>query len=192
MGKKLTNNTVMVSDARFNIHEASRLATERSVSNKRLMSTGLALLLGSFLVFSSLFYIPAYKSKPTMVKISTPNGVTSNGEKEAKPDMTPGLTPFMEHLLLNRGYMRAGQTVSTSYVLPAGTRLKLVVTKCAGPAVVEVYSCGGTVVQAIEIGTRLEGKLDFIVQSKGFYHFTEEVIELSTSSPEYNVEWKRL
>lgn len=191
MGKKLTNNTVMMTDARFNIHEASRLATERSVNHKRFVFNVLALLLGGFLVFSSLFYIPAYNSKPALANISSPNGAASSGEEVVRSDLTPGLTPFFEHLLLNRGYMKAGQTVSTSYVLPAGTRLKLVVTKCAGPALVEVYSCGGTVVDAIEIGSRPEGKLDFIVQSKGFYHFTEEVIELSANSSEYTVEWKR-
>lgn len=184
----MNNNKALVNDVRLSIHEASLIATERSMSNQRLISTVVAVLLGLFLAYTSFFYFPAYQSKSSVLDVATEQGSVP----EPRKVKLVGLEPYLEQFMLQRGYMKAGQTVSLSYKVSEGTQLKLLVSKCAGPVIIEVYSCRGSIVDSVDIGSRLDGVIDLTVQSNGFYHFTEQLLESSAKNNDFELVWKRL
>ena len=91
---------------------------------------------------------------------------------------------------MNQGYLKAGQTVTVDYKVSLGAELYLTVTKCSGPAVVEVYSCRGSLIRTFKL-TQNSGRFGLIVQETGFYKFNQVLTDTSAPNSTFEVIWKR-
>ena len=163
-------------------------AQQRSMTNKRLAFTIFAFLLTIFLAFSSLFYFPAYTIKPSHTRVATQDIVIANADEDKN---TSGLSNYLRRLIGQRGYLRAGQSVSANYSLPAGTQMDLIISSCAKFVIIEIYQCNKTELQRVGVGQLQDGRFDFIVNTNGFYLFDQVVTNSLNSSPEYKVSWRR-
>ena len=174
-----------VNFGRRELNTIKRAATERSMSNRRLLSTGAVLSLAFFLVYSSYFYFPAYYSSPTIVRVATEAG--------SVPDDSPSKTilgKYIGHMLWKRGYVRAGQSVKAEYKVSEGVQLKLVSNSCSGTLIVEIFSCTPSNFQETDIENR-QGAITFTVQESGFYHFEEILMAEGDTKSKYAVTWTR-
>jgi hypothetical protein len=185
----ISNNNSRSPDFISNFRSANQyayqVATTRSMSNKRLVLSAISLLIGLFCAYSSFFYWPAFSSKKSFIKIATQNETWPANGKEAQ-----GNNPYLNYLLMNQGYLRAGQAVEVNYELSPEAQLELTVIKCAGPIVLEIYSCRGTVIMDIDADIN-SGKFELIVDQAGFYKFEEKLKYTSGMDSSYKVAWVR-
>jgi hypothetical protein len=177
----------LVGDFRSYFQNAKRLATKRSMSNKRLVSTGATFLLSLFLIYSSFFYFPAFNSKKSIIKIVSHDSSAFPAGKNGGV-----FSGYFDYLLMNRGFLNAGQTVSATYDLSPDVELKLIVIKCSGPVIVEIYSCRGRIVKTIDIGKQNKGHIDLNFSETGFYRFSQQVLQMPGPDKEFRVDWKRI
>lgn len=185
ISKSRRYNADFLSNVRSARQYAHGVATSRSMSNKRLVFSILSLLLGLFSAYSSFFYFPAYSSSKNYIKVSTQNGPIPVNGKSADAN-----NPYLNYLLMNQGYLKAGQSVVVSYETSPGTQLELTVSKCAGPMVFEIYSCRGTIIETIETESS-SSRFDLTVTEAGFYQFSEKLTDTSMMNGEYKIIWKR-
>ena len=166
-------------------HYMYQNATLRSMSNGRFISTILSLLLGLFLIYTSFFYFPAYSTKPSFIKVSAQNNIKQINDKTALVD-----NRYLNYLLMNQGYLKTGQTVTVDYKISPGAELYLTVTKCSGPAVVEVYSCRGSLIKTFKL-TQKSGRFGLSVKDSGFYKFNQVLTDTSAQNSTFEAIWKR-
>jgi hypothetical protein len=166
----------------------SKIANKRSMTNKRLTFTILTFLLTIFLAYSSLFYFPAYTFKPAVVRIATQDAVIPDAS-ETKSSV--GLNNYLNLLIKQRGYLRAGQSVRVDYNVALGSEIDVVIFKCNQVVIVEIYSCNKAEYQRTEIGKASQGYVQFTVDAGGFYYFEEDVKTLDPMAAEYFIKWSR-
>lgn len=173
---KFSNNRQDGKTFAFNVYPEQTYMSQdeasHSMSINRGPSTILSLLLGLFLVFSSFFYLPAYFSN-------------SFDEKIALLD-----NRYLNHILMNQGYFKSGQTVTVDYEMPPGTELSLSVTKCSGPLIVEIYSCRGTLVETFKV-TESSNRFNLVMGETGFYKFDQKLTNDPAKNDIFEVIWMR-
>ena len=97
---------------------------------------------------------------------------------------------YLNYLLMNQGYLKVGQGVNVNYQMPPGAELNLNVIKCSGPAVVEIYSCRGTIIKTLKV-TQDSKMFDLTIGESGFYKFEQTLTDTSPKNSSYKVVWKR-
>lgn len=185
ISKKKLHRADAVANIRATRNYAHQIATSRSMSNNRLISTVGSTLLALFLAYSSFFYFPAFSSKKSYIKIATHNGVTSSIDKKNGNN-----NPYLDYLLMNQGYLKDGQTVSVYYELSPETKLDLIISKCAGPVILEIYSCRGNTIKVVETDAN-SGAFDITFAESGFYKFDEKLKTVSVGNNTFKVIWMR-
>lgn len=182
------NKHTEISRLRNDFTNVRHVAEQRSMTNKRLGFTIITFLLAIFLTYSSLFYFPAYTIKPSIVRVATQDGAVPSVEID---DDSQGLGNYLKLLIMRRGYLRQGQSVTASYSLDEGMRMELAISRCNKAVILEIYMCGKTLTQSVVIGNTREGRVNFTANSGGFYFFEEKVISPVNYAPKYTVSWRR-
>ena len=162
--------------------------TRRSMSNRRLVFTVLSLLLAIFMSYVSFFYIPAYVSGTAILKVASQSGNYPSSTRYKKNQTV--FERYMDHLIMNRGYLTKGQAVKVRYARTAQTQLTLVASRCAGPIIWEIFSCDSTELRKVQ-AKKINGEVTFSVPQNGFYRFHEITSTQGQSLPEFDVIWSR-
>ncbi len=153
----------------------------RSMSNSRLLFTAITWFFALTMVYSSLFYVPAfYDFKQAF-------GIANTNEVSVKPKKESIFTPYINLLNQNRTFLRQGQGMEAVYAVSRGSNAELVFYACEAPPVVEVFRCNPKIVQRHPI-RKTSGRYAIKVQNSGFYAF-----DIIVSDPEkpYKVVWQR-
>jgi len=151
---------------------AGILGQQRTMSNGRLLGTAFTLFLAITLVFSCLFYLPAFFDYRTAFQLAPPN-LEDNRFKQ------------LDALKPKRTYFRAGQGLRTVYNFPAGTKADLVYYKCRPVLILEVFKCDPEEVERFSL-RRSNGQHMTRVNQSGFYG-----VEVITKAEDYDVIWQR-
>ena len=162
--------------------------TRRSMSNRRLVFTVLSLLLAIFMSYASFFYIPAYVSGTSILKIASQSATYPSSTSHKKSQTV--FDRYLDPLIMNRGYLTQGQAVKVRYARSADTKLTLIAVRCSGPMVLEIFSCESTGIRKIE-ANKINGEATFSIKQNGFYHFYEAAASKEQSEPQFDVIWSR-
>ena len=162
--------------------------TRRSMSNHRLVFTVLSLLLAIFMSYASFFYLPAYVSGASVLKISSQSASYPSSTSHKKNQTV--FDRYLDYLIMNRGYLTKGQAVKVRYARSADTQLTLVASRCAGPMIWEIFSCKSTEVRRVK-AKQINGELTFSVPQNGFYRFNEVATSKEQFAPQFDVIWSR-
>ena len=177
-----------VSGMRDRLHNSARILTQRKVTNRKVVLMATLLLLGLFLCYAALFYLPAYSSKTRILRIATQDLAALETRPVAGNTI---IEPRFDFLITNRGYVRAGQEITASYHLGEGTQLQLIMEQCSGLVIIEIFSCKTSNQEFANIGDRPVGEIGFIVEENGFYKFKEVIAPDTTTVPSFVVQWTR-
>ncbi len=155
---------------------------DRSMSNGRLLGSALSLILGLFLAYASIFYVPAFFNIRGAFGISGAHPMA-----KAKSSKSP-LQPFIDLINMDRTYLTAGQSVDVRYNFASGSKAELVFYKCQTLPIMEVFNCNPIVVDRISISHSRSGQKSLRIKSNGFYAF--EVVT-NTAPSKYHIAWQR-
>ena len=165
-------------------------AKKRSMSNKRLFASALALFLGIFLSYCSLFYGPAFVSDSQILRLSSADKVSPKfGYGETRKD--GWFTPYLDLLRMQRGYMSAGSKVEALFIASEPANVTFAVTRCKTLPVIEIFSCTPVDDSRVTVEGKDNGLVSFTIEQSGFYHVTESVRAESDSYVDFNVIWRR-
>lgn len=162
--------------------------TRRSMSNSRLIFTFLSLLFAIFMSYASFFYLPAYVSGTAILKVASQTANYPSSTRHKKSQTV--FDRYLDHLIMNRGYLTKGQAVKVRYARSADTQLTLVASRCAGPMIWEIFSCKSTEVRRLN-AKQINSEISFFVTQNGFYRFHEVATPNNQSTPAYDVIWSR-
>ena len=175
---------------RQRLHAAANHEVDGSgpMSNKRFLGTFTSLFVGLILVYSSIFYVPAFLDMQKVMGMST--------EKIKLPrvsEKSRALSSYANFFKIRRGYIRRGQALTLEHDLAPGTIMTASISRCSAPPVIEVFYCRNIEGQQIKITSDLPGKRNFIMRKPGFYYFDELITNKdgSKTDSEYKVLWSR-
>ncbi|MDB2438152.1 hypothetical protein N9W89_05510 [Hellea sp.] len=177
-----------VSRFRSNLANVKSLSDESAMGKKRLFFTVLTLLVTAFLAYSSWFYFPAYTINPATIHVASHSHLIPSSDVKVDDGV---LDNYVKLLAKQRGYLKAGQSVTASYKVSAGTMVDLVVSSCSNYVILEIYKCNKVVSDSVKIGSAPEGKIDFTVESSGFYVFDEILSSPHDEATQYQISWRR-
>lgn len=173
------------------IELAEKEAAKPPMSRKRFIGTFLSLISGVFMVYCSIFYVPAY------IDLGNALGMSADGQKlpavNTDTETRHALSAYTDKFKIRRGYMRAGQALEIKYALFPGTKMTVKIEKCQSPPIIEVFYCQQRHGEEVVIQTP-RGARSFIIREPGFYYFDETVTTMDgqpTTMPS-NVIWKRV
>lgn len=181
----------LVSERRFKfsnnvgriVKDAATYEPKRSMSNGRLISSGLSLALGLFIAYCSMFYVPAFTKSETIL------GFTAQMEKlpQRIEDSNNPLAPYADMFRLRRGYFKAGQTLVARYEKTSDNTLTLNVVKCESRPIIEIFNCGKIRTESIKVKSRNQASYTFTISEPGFYYFNDT----TRLEKPYKVAWSR-
>ncbi len=145
---------------------------QRTMSNGRLVGTAFTLFLAITLVFSCIFYLPAFFDYRTAFQLK-PQDIEDRRFAE------------LEALKPKRTYFRAGQGLRTVYKFPSGAKAELVYYKCKPVPILEVFRCDPQEVERQRL-RRTNGQHRIRINQSGFYG-----VQVITSAEDYDVIWQR-
>ena len=170
---------------------AAKYEPKRSMSNRRLIGSALSWILGLFIVYCAIFYVPAFVNLRSTMDVA---GLKPKTAVLPAANEKPGvLTPYLRLLNARRGFFRSGQILQVDYALSPGTELTLTIRKCEAPVIVEIFTCNSVQDQTIRISKPREGSQMFRVSEAGFYYYSETTRNLDGSEDEkpHVVLWRR-
>lgn len=165
-------------------------AKKRSMSNKRLVASAIALFLGIFLSYCSLFYLPAFASDSQILRLSSADKVSPKIDYDASRK-DGWFTPYFDLLRMQRGYMSAGSKVEAMFVTSTPAQATFAVTRCKKLPIVEIFSCTPIDDSRVTVSDKDSGLVSFTIETSGFYHVTETIRSASGEYVDYNVIWRR-
>lgn len=186
--KRVSLNDDTVSKSfRNQIVAAATYEPARSVSNSRLLGSGLSILFGLFILYTSVFYVPAFVNMGAL-GLATP--ATEQPQADTKKHLLSGYTDMFK---IRRGYIRAGQSLHVDYALSPGQNLMLNIQKCSAPVILEVFYCSNIQGQEIKVTGDARGSRSFVMREPGFYYFDEVVTNGNGSISEdpFFIMWSR-
>lgn len=177
-----------VTALRREILAAARRDAENSMSKKRFVATFISLMLGAVLMYSSVFYVPAYLDSRGLMGISTQDS------KFPKMAEEPGtVNTFKNILKMRRSYLYEGQGIVLNYNMSGRAAINAVIGQCEAPPIIEVFHCRKTNEQRFKIVTGAQGRKSFAIKKTGFYYFDDFVTNTDGSPTDitYHIEWTR-
>ncbi len=173
------------------MYDAATYEPKRSMSNKRLIGSGLSLLLGISLAYASMFYVPAFVNVVGVLGFATQEGklpVIENSKESSN-----FLKPYSDIFKLRRGYFRAGQILEVGSAMSPGSELMLTIQRCDSFPVIEIFHCGSLQSQTVTVSNPESGIQLFKISQPGFYYYSENSrnTDDSVMVKPYAVVWRR-
>ncbi len=170
---------------------AAKHEPQRSMSNRRLVGSGMAIFTGIFFAYTAMFYLPAFFSFSKVLGVANQDiriPSLSTLEQSSNP-----LKPYADIFKLRRGYFRSGQVIQVGYEISPDTQLSLEIKKCNSAPIIEIIQCNSYQTQTIDVSDPLRGAQSFRVSEPGFYYYKEKVSDLSgqQSTEPFVVVWRR-
>lgn len=163
---------------------------KRSMSNSRLIASTLAIFLGLFLSYCSLFYIPAFTTDSKILRMSSEDKILPQISYTTKRK-DGWFTPYLDLLRVQRGYMHKGSKVQAVFVVSEPAEMTFQVTRCKRIPLLEIFKCTPVDQSEIKIQRKSSGLVSFTIPNPGFYYVTESIQSISGAPAEYSVIWRR-
>lgn len=168
---------------------SARKNIDGSMSHARFFGTFVTLFLALVLIYASAFYVPAFLMSQKTLGLSTEAGKLPNHTALESGGI---LNKYAGAFMIRRGYFKAGQTLRLDHDLPPGAILKVSISRCSAPPVIEVFYCLDVEGEQVKIQTSGPSGRNFIVRKSGFYYFDDVVSGAGQSENDsYNVMWSR-
>ncbi|WP_416878840.1 hypothetical protein [Litorimonas sp.] len=161
----------------------------RSMSDRRLLATVVALFVGLCLSYSSLFYLPSMLSNRSVLAVSTQDKTLPKIDYEKNRTV---FSPFFDLFHVQRGYFRAGQMLQVDYNIPAGYSAVLNIKSCKGFFLLEALNCEPVLISSREVAGPKRGISRFKAPENGFYIYETQVAEDAGKELPYSVMWRRV
>jgi len=162
---------------------------KKKIGLSRSLGSAVSLIIGGFMFYIALHYIPAYLGFQKVVAMSD---LDTSASRLAKDDPVSLLSAYLDPFRLKRTYLRAGQTIQVQYVLPEGTELKIYINRCRSAFIVEIFQCDVVSQEKAIVKNDKVGTQHFQFQEAGFYLFDEVVDQGNTPERNYRVVWSRV
>ena len=182
-----TENDIQAPPAQGPESRSSR-DVKNSMSNTRFLGTFASLFLGLVLIYSSIFYVPAF------LDVQKVMGVSTETVKLPRPEtQSSKLETYVNLFKVRRGYLRRGQALTLEYDLSPGMTMTASISRCSAPPVIEVFYCRNIEGEHIKINGDIPGKRNFIMRKPGFYYFDEVITQKKGFNHDdaYQVFWSR-
>ncbi|WP_026147874.1 hypothetical protein [Robiginitomaculum antarcticum] len=165
-------------------------APKRSMSNGRLIASTLAIMLGIFLSYCSLFYLPAFAVDSKILRMSSESKVTPQISYETQ-NKSGWFTPYLDLLRVQRGYMHNGSHVEAVFVVSEPSEMTFIVTQCQRVVLMEIFKCTPIDQSEVKVQRKNSGIVSFTIPNAGFYYVSESIQSVSGAPAEYSVIWRR-
>jgi len=161
----------------------------RSMSDRRLLVTAAALIIGLCLSYISLFYLPSLMSNRSVLAVSTQDKTLPKIDYSENRTV---LSPLFDLFHVQRGYFRAGQSLQVDYNIPAGYSADLSIKSCKGLYLLEALNCNPVVISSRVVTGPKRGVNRFAAPENGFYIYESQVLEGSGEDVPYSIVWRRV
>ena len=161
----------------------------RSMSDRRLLATAAALILGLCLSYISLFYLPSLMSNRSVLAVTTQDKTLPKIDYNKNRTL---ISPLFDLFHVQRGYFRAGQSLQADYNIPAGYSADLSVKSCKGLYLLEALNCDPVVISSQVVVGPKRGVNRFVAPESGFYIYESRVIERAGEDVPYKIIWRRV
>lgn len=164
-------------------------ANRRSMSDRRLLGTVAALLIGIGLSYISLFYLPSLISNRSVLAISNQNETLPKIDYDKNRTI---FSPFFDLFKVQRGYFRAGQSLQLDYKIPAGHSAVLNIKSCKGVYLLEALSCEPALISTLDVKGPKRGMNRFTAPENGFYIYESQIVKGGGEDVPYSIVWRRV
>lgn len=155
----------------------------------RTFSSAMALLIGGFMCYIALHYIPAYLGTHKILAMSNVDNsaarLVDDGSQRSK------MMVYLDLFKIKRAYIRPGQSIQAQYALPEGATLDLYIRQCRPALVIEIFDCEVVSEQTARVSNDKVGTRKFTFGDEGFYLFDERVTLPDGKPYKYRVVWSR-
>lgn len=165
-----------------------KLRNGRSMSDGRIVRTSVSLLIGGFVCYCALHYVPAYVNTAKIISLSNIDIPTARSTDESQSST---VSAYSDLFNARRTYFRSGQSILVEYNLPNKANLNLKITACQRVLLFEIFKCIPKNTQTIRIQNETTGTQKFTFETGGFFEFNDTVIRHSTRLQPYEVIWRR-
>ncbi len=170
---------------------------DKSVARKRGKSIGLgrtfgsafSLMIGGFMCYTALHYIPAYLGTHKILAMTQIDDSASRLVDDGSQRAT--FMAYLDFFEIKRAYLRPGQSIQAQYDLPEGATLELSIRQCRPAFIIEIFDCQIVSEKTARVVNDKVGTQRFIFQDKGFYLFDERVTLPNGKAGKYRVVWSR-
>ena len=155
----------------------------------RTFGSALSLMIGGFMCYTALHYIPAYLGTHKFLAMTQIDDSASRLIDDGSQRAT--LMAYLDFFKIKRAYLRPGQSIQAQYSLPEGATLDLYIRQCRPAFIIEIFDCQIVNEKAAKVINDKIGTQRFMFQDKGFYLFDERVTLPSGKAGKYRVVWSR-
>jgi len=161
----------------------------KSIGLGRTFGSAVSLLIGGFMCYVALHYIPAYLGTHKILAMSNINDSASrlvdDGSQKSK------MMRYLDLFKIKRAYLRSGQSIQVQYALPEGAVMDIYIKRCRPALILEIFDCQVVSEKTAQIVNDKVGTQRFMFQDKGFYLFDERVTLKDGTPQKYRVVWSR-
>jgi len=180
---------------RTNDRQIYKAAAERKpMGSMRVLSTACVILFGMFMYYVAMHYVPALSNPKTVLRFATENATLPPEETEFDFDEASALEkllgPYYSLFILDRSYMRAGESIKIQYEIPEGSTVNLDIVQCRRVWVIEIFRCDVVSQFSTEKKAR-RGISTYALGDAGFYHFRHKVSG-AKDTESYRLIWQRV
>lgn len=159
----------------------------------RVVFTSLTFLLAAFMFYVAMHYVPALTSPSKTIRFATdsqtiPSQSTAT-ENQGGSILSKIAAPYQNLFLLDRAYLRSGETVQITFDLPETATVDLRIVQCKRMWVVEIFHCNVLSEFTSQKGPG-KGLVKYTLGDAGFYHFRHKINNLQPTDS-YSLVWER-
>jgi hypothetical protein len=186
---------VQIQSSRANDRATYNAAIERRpMGLPRVFFTALVLLFGMLMYYVAMHYVPALSNPRKVLRLATETATIPTGpntfEFKEPSALETLMGPYYNLFILDRAYMKAGESIQIKYEIPKGATVQLDIVQCNRIWVVEIFNCD-IVNQFSSTKTNHRGIATYALGDSGFYHFRHRVDGLGETG-KYRLIWERL
>ena len=150
-------------DKQFSRYGTSK---KKNLGLSRTIGSAVSLILGGFMFYISLHYIPAYLGHQKIIALSN---FDNSASRLAKDDGFSILSAYIDPFRLKRTYLRAGQSIQVQYAIPEGSVLEINIIQCQTAFIYEIFKCEPVTKKTSIVRNDKVGSQRFKFKNAGFY-----------------------
>lgn len=170
------------------IDKKNHRSTSKPIGLVRTLASALSLIFGGFACYIALHYIPAYMG---LNKIMSAPSLNHSRPDPLGKNSLPIISDYLNPFRIRRAYIRAGQSASVDYSIPAEAQLHVTITRCRPAFIIEIFQCEAIEQSTAILEDKTFGSHHFRFKYSGFYLFGESVEQRGNESQPYKVTWSR-
>jgi len=160
----------------------------------RIISSAVVILFSVFMYYIAMHYIPALANPRKILRLATESSTlppaSNAGDFKEASTLEKLMGPYFKPFVMDRAYMRAGESIKIRYQIPEGTTVRLDIVQCRRIWAIEIFHCD-IVSQFTVEKQNPRGISTYALGSPGFYHFRHRIEGLEETET-YRLVWERI